>query len=435
MSTFQIIVITASIIIGIVAVLIFAGVIPMPCFTSSCTNNQFGGNIVVWGTVSNENIRTLLQDFNQENSDFFRVQYVEKSVDSYEREILSALASGVGPDVIFVNQNMIISAKNNLYPLPFSNFSERQFLDTFVDEGTLFLNNQGVLALPLAIDPMVMYWNKDLFAGAGIASAPQYWEQFLTLPVKITNRDERGNITTSAVALGGLNNVVHLSDIISTFFMQLGDPIVIMQNGVPSVVLGLTNEGLNSAASALRFYADFSNPAKDAYSWNSSLPNSRDVFESGQLAIYFGKASEYRGIKKRNPHLNFDVAVMPQRQNTKTKRSTFGDITGVSVLKNSKNSTTAFRVALALSSTKWGDAFSKAEYLPSARRDVLSQGASDSVLDVFGKSALLSSSWLDPSPADTNTIFSDMIDSVITGDNDTRDAVVRARNQLEVLFK
>jgi hypothetical protein len=37
------------------------------------------------------------------------------------------------------------------------------------------------------------------------------------------------------------------------------------------------------------------------YSWNRSLPNSSDAFANGDLAIYFGFASEYAKMKeKRN---------------------------------------------------------------------------------------------------------------------------------------
>ena len=43
------------------------------------------------------------------------------------------------------------------------------------------------------------------------------------------------------------------------------------------------------------------------------------MFAKGALAMYFGYAGEWAGIKARNPHLNFDIAEVPQIKATKQK--------------------------------------------------------------------------------------------------------------------
>jgi len=91
----------------------------------------------------------------------------------------------------------------------------------------------------------------------------------------------------------------------------------------------------------MRFYTEFSKSNKDSYTWNRSLPPSRSMFEAGDLALYFGYASEYKAIKLKNPHLNFDVAMMPQVGPTATKL-TFGRMYGVGVVSASKNQAGAF---------------------------------------------------------------------------------------------
>ena len=43
----------------------------------------------------------LIQEFNTANT-VLSVQYAEKSADAFNQELLEALASGAGPDMIFV---------------------------------------------------------------------------------------------------------------------------------------------------------------------------------------------------------------------------------------------------------------------------------------------------------------------------------------------
>ena len=125
-----------------------------------------------------------------------------------------------------------------------------------------------------------------------------------------------------------------------------------------------------SAQSALRFYTEFSNPAKTTYSWNRSLPSSKDVFIAGDLAMYFGFASELDDIEKKSPHLNFDIAPVPQAKDA-IARMTYGNMQAITVLKSSKNPTTTFYAASFMTSPEFNFVFSTISALPPPRRDLL----------------------------------------------------------------
>ena len=98
--------------------------------------------------------------------------------------------------------------------------------------------------------------------------------------------------------------------------------MLILQTG--NDIIERTDEGLESvinravditgspAESAVRFFMEFSNPSKRTHSWNRGMPESKDTFSAGDLAVYFGLASELSDISLKTPHLNFDVAVVPQ---------------------------------------------------------------------------------------------------------------------------
>jgi len=188
-------------------------------------------------------------------------------------------------------------------------------------------------------------------------------------------------------------------------------------------------------SSVIKFYIQFSDPAKSTYSWNVSLPNSETAFSNGLLATYFSKASNLGSIKRSNPHLNFSVATLPQRD-LSTTRATFGDIYGLSVLKNSKNQSTAFRFIFDLSADSQAvKELSDILFLPPARRDLLAEGNLDTAMSIFYDSAIIATSFLDPSYSDTNSIFASMINSVISGRASESKAISTAQIELNNLLR
>lgn len=430
MSNFQIGLLLVCAFFGLIAVGVFAGIVPVP----GASEQQYGGEVTLWGTLPEAQVGQYFADFNSTNSDFFRLNYVQKNPATFEDQLISALASGKGPDLVLFPQDLLVSQADKLLPIPYSGLSERDFRDAYIDEAALYLGVRGAVALPLYVDPLVMYWNRDLLSSNGIAEPPKVWEQFPALPEKLTRRDARGTITQSAVALGGVRNVDWQKDILSTLIMQVGDRIVARNNeGEIQAVLGGGANDRSAAPAALRFYTEFANPSKTSYSWNSALPNSRTAFEAGILAIYFGHASEYKSIKQKNPHLNFDVALMPQRENSATK-ITFGRMYGLAVLKASKNAQTALTAAYVLAGADNSRALSLLVGLPSALRSVVGEKVQDLALDVFNRSAIISRGWLDPRPEQTNLVFQEMAESVIINKNTEEQAVIGAARRLDDLL-
>src|SRR3989344_2131916 len=364
MSTFQLAVISifvAFIVIGVGAFALFGGV--------------FGGGgigaVTVWGTMPQETADYLLDSLRSADKSLQDVHYVEKGAGSYGSTLLNAMASGSAPDLFLVTQEQLGQFSDKIVVIPYGTVSQSQFVSAYVDEGQLFLTPQGSLALPFMIDPLVMYWNRDLFGSAGIASAPAYWNDFLTLAPKMYSADSSQNITRSAVALGAWSNVAHAKEILSTLFMQAGEPITGRNaQGALMPVFGNTpsNTSGNPAESALRFYTEFGNPSKTTYSWNRSLPRSDEAFIAGKLGVYFGFASEYRTLGERNPNLRFAVAVMPQLQ--AGNKSTYGRLTALAIPRAARNVAGAAAVAQKLSGAPAAAVLAVYTGLPSARRGV-----------------------------------------------------------------
>ena len=430
MSKFQIIIIAVCVIAVLIAVLIFAGVLP------GFKKGGAGGKateISMWGTFPQGKIRTLFSDFNKENIDFFKINYSEKKSSDYENEIINNLASASGPDIWVLTQDLILKDKDKVFAIPFVSYKERNYRDNFIDSAELFIDGQNIVGLPLAVDPIVLYWNRDLFSSNGISRPPQYWDEFLIDVQNLVKRDQAGNITQAGAALGEFQNVKNAKEILSMLILQTGNPIV--KSDTRDVVLGERGENLlDPTESTVRFFNEFSNPGKTSYSWNRALADSDKMFIAGSLAMYFGYASELEGIKAKNPHLNFDIVEVPQIKDGKI-RATFGRIYSLVISKNSPQFQAVFSALLKLTDKDFSKSFSKAIGLGSARRDVLAEGTDDPFLSVVYKSTIMSRAWLEPDPAQVSEIFKNMVESSATGRLKISEAVKNAKNKLEELIK
>ncbi len=410
---FQIVVLGIFSVLLIVGFLGFSGKLPIPKGKEDINY----GNVTLWGTIPSSVMNTVIAD-NISNNKNIKINYVEKNRDTFARDFIEALASGIGPDIFMLSQDEILRNQDKIALIRYTTVSERVFKDTFIEEGEMFLRPEGIVAIPFTIDPMIMYWNRDIFTNASIVAPPTRWSEFYGLVPRIVVRDSGGDITQSFVSFGEYQNVLHAKDILSTLIMQTGALIVQNKNGVLAADLGVQN----MATPAVGFFTEFARSDKDSYSWNRSLPYSRSMFEAGDLALYFGYASEYGSIKQKNPHLNFRIAVMPQADQS-LKRVTFGRMQGIALAKSSKNIVGAMQAVLILSGSDIVGSVAKISGLPPVRKDLLMVRSTDDVFPVLYDSALISRAWHDPSPAESNRLFEEMISNINSGKLKTSEAL------------
>ena len=396
---------------------IFAGgiVLGIAIFAlSKGTTNQLY-NLVIWGTMPNAHFEAIYKNSALRSSKSIQLQYVKKDQATFDAEFVEALADGVGPDIVILRDDLVYKYRNKIYTIPFQSYSERSFKDQFIEGSEIFLTKEGIVALPLMVDPMVMYWNRDMFSNNLLAQPPQYWDEMYALVEKMTRRDNSANILQSTIALGEWTNITHAKEVLSMLLLQAGTPIT---SRVEYGVVSLLNNQLNYAAapgqSAVNFYTQFANPTAPSYSWNRSLPSSANFFLSGNLAMYLGFASEIFGIQQKNPNLNFDVTYVPQIRDAE-KKTVFSHFYAASIVKQSKQIGAAFTAMVAFVEPAPIQALESFTNLPPVRRDLLSAKPTDAYRFIFYNSALLSRSWIDPDPAKSSAIFRDMIEGVTSG--------------------
>jgi len=427
MKSFQTIVLIIFILLIVLAVFIFA--------TSGNSNTSDANiNMVVWGTLDGIVMNDFFRAQKILNNDFPNVDYVEKDPVLYEDEIINATARGQSPDLFLVTNENLLDLQDLIFPIPFSSYSERSFKDNFIEGAEIFIKSGNIYAFPLAVDPMVMYWNRSLFQSYGLSQPPKYWDEFLTIAPRITEKDDALNIKKSAVSLGEYDNINHAKEIISSIMFMSDNSIVAgVQTGELRSVFAEREGQASPSESALRFYTDFANPTKTTYSWNRSLPEAKEYFLSGNLAVYFGFSGELEEIRNKNPNLNFDVALMPQIRDF-NNRAVFGNIYGLAVAKTSKNISPALRLLGSVTSQSSAIEINEGLFLPPVRRDLLAQKQDSAANDIFWNSAIISKSFLVPDKVATEDLFEEMIESIISGRSRLGEAISRFDTSLNKLL-
>ncbi|MDP3784603.1 MAG: extracellular solute-binding protein [bacterium] len=427
MGKLQIGIIIVIIIIVLFAILIFSGVLPgiRPFGT------QKSSSVLAWGTLPEEALNQSLSDFNR---DFRNIafSYVEKAADTFESELVNALASGQGPDLVIFPSEFILEHRDKFSLITPELLSERAFRDTFADGTELLILKSGTLGLPLVIDPLVLYFNRDLFQNEGLALPPKTWDEFLASSGRLTKIDPAGNIIQSGSALGLESNVDHFKEILSLLILETGNPIVERET-LRVALEDNSSETLRPAENALRFFTEFSNPQKSSYAWSRAQGSSFEAFAQSRLAMYFGFGSEFEKIRASNPHLNFDLAPVPQIPRARLNL-TYGRIISAGISRQARDPLSAWQVMQFLVSRTRLREISQNLLLAPARRDLLAEKNQNPILETLFREAIKSRFWLEADAVKTTEIFSNMVKSVYSGRKEPIDAVRDAKLQLETLY-
>ena len=426
MKNFQIIILVVFIAAAILGVLVFSGAIPI-----GKTSTGSLGSVVLWGTLPNAVMSPVLKDFNEANPTFV-VTYVQKSADTFDQDLLEASASGVGPDIFFLPDNLVFHYTDKIFAIPYTSYPLVSFKNNFASAGEVFLTSKGILAFPISIDPLMIYYNRSMLDANGVIYPPSYWDEMTNMVSTLTKKDDSNKIIKSAIAFGHFSNIVHAKDILATLFMQAGNPIIKEKDGVLSSTLDSSIGNFN-LPSILKFYTDFADPNNALYSWNKSFPNSNNAFSKEDLTFYFGFASELQSLINKNPNQNFFVAPMPQIRNSNSK-VTGARVTGLAISSFSKNLNTAFLAASLMATGDFASKLVTAAGITPARRDLLAIKLQDAYSPIFYSSALYAKSWLDPSPKDTDIIFSGMINAVLSNNMSVTDAIKDTDSKLNLLL-
>ncbi len=400
-------------------------------------NSATQSQITIWGSFPSQYLSSIINNELNRRGDI-SFTYVEKNEETLGQEFTEALSEGGGPDLLLISQEELWGLKGKLLPIPYTNITERTFRESFAEGGEIFLLPDGIAALPLSIDPMILYYNRDLLSAQGIAKPIGYWDEIYAASGKLTRRDSAGNIIQSVMALGEASNIGNFKELLSLLFLQAGTDITAMGGSEGRELRSIlaVNPGLpiSPADAALDFYTQFANPAKNYYSWNRTLTDAQTNFALGESAYYAGFASELPVIRSKSSTLNLGFSLIPQSR-INQRVITYGRIYGLAISRGTKNPDASLEAARRIIARDIAKSLSEFTALPPVRRDLLSSRPKEADASLFYDAALQAHGWLDPNPEGSRAVFKEAVESVTSGRARTSSAINEASRRLETLIK
>lgn len=399
------------------------------------------------------------------------VTYKKKTEETYREDLLSAFAEGNGPDVFLIRNAWIPLFKNLIESAPDNMVTEKEFRDAFADVTVNDLIVDGkIYGMPLALDSLALYYNKDLLNAAGISTPPATWEEFLQDVRLLNSIDSYGNIRQSGASMGTAKNINRSTDVLLAIAMQEG--LQIGRDGFYDNVQVQSEQMKQS----LDFYTQFARANSPYYSWNPKQHYSLDAFYEGNLAMTINYSWNLDTIRKKNAKLNFGVAPLPQfsgrppvnmsnywvlvvaknrnpkvvknvtpkfpvdKYNDLRIRESWQMLRYLTMPHPEKKITlrnfldTQFSVVVDIKDDP-AKVYLDATKQPSARRDLIEEEKKDTWLGPFAYGNLIAKSWRVGEVDKAEAALAEAIESVNRGDATIHQALAAAGNQIFILLK
>jgi multiple sugar transport system substrate-binding protein len=440
------------------------------CGCKDTNPKQYKINLEVWGfDDTSDTFAEIIDTFKKTDPNIESIEYKKLSADTYKKELIDAMAAGQGPDVFAIHNTWLPSFSDKIVPAPKETVSEQKLKKDFVDVvANDFLSEGSVWALPLSVDSLGLYYNKDFFNAASITSPPKSWDDFVADIGILTKVDNFGEISRSGASLGTAYNINRATDVLNLMMIQNGTEMT-DKDGIVSFDRSKIVDGksVSPGENALTFYTDFARTGSSKYTWNRNMHYSIDAFSEGNLAMMFNYSWHIKTIESKSPKLNFAVAPIPQFPGSTP--SNFANYWAYGVAKNktsSKNSanvtndiraneawkfiaflTTKAETPIQVKSNVAGTTkITNSNYdpasvylektgKPAARRDLIEAQKTDPKIGVFATDNLIAKSWKQADPDAIGAIFSEMIDQVNRGQSNVRDAIQSASKRVQQLYK
>jgi len=405
----------------LVLLLVFVGVLP------GGRGGEEQTELTIWGLDEDTRIwRTTISRFRNSYPDV-SVNFMEIDPENYESELLNALAANKGPDVFMFNSKWFVEHGDKVVPAPSTKITASTFAGLFpqvVEED--FVSSDRIYAMPLSVDTLALLYNRDIFDKKGVVFPPKTWSEFEEAVAKI-RVFQNGAITEKAAAIGGTSkSVSNAVDLVGLLMMQHGSTIV--NENFTRASLGREGEA------GLTQYTKFANPQDPLYTWRDSFGSSDESFANEEVAMVFAYPSDVKEIQDKNPFLDFEISKIPQVNVDNPVN--FANYWGLAVSSGSQSPDAAwdFVIFATTDKTSAEDYASQVGHAP-ALRFLIDNYLNNPDVGIFAEQALTAQSWPQVNDDEIDTLFNDMIRSVIEGEATVNKAISSARAEITELIR
>ena len=341
------------------------------------------------------------------------IEYKKLSWDDYEDQFIDNISSDDLPDIFVIRGDSLAKYEDYISSCPDSVMSSDDFKNTFVEVAyNDLVSEDQIYGIPLSVDSLALYYNKDLFEEAELDLPPETWDEVKDYAQELTEKDEDGTITQAGIALGTSKNIGWPSDILQAMMLQKEISMVDQEkNAIFNLCSSELDEVSCPGAETLELYTSFIDPESEWQSWDNDLSRNTEMFVQGKLAMMINYSFQVSQIKSQNPDLDFAVAPLPRVE--KGKNITYARYWVLAVSKKSEHPEQAWDFIKFLSSKESNKEYCANTSNPTSRLDLINEPQEDPILGVFIQQALSSKSWYKKDAYKVEDMFGEAINKVV----------------------
>ncbi len=443
-------------IISLFGFIILVGVILVFTMLNKPTPTPAKVSLTIWGVWDEtSDLQTIINSYNALHP-YITITYSKIRYEEYEEMLLKGWAIGNGPDIYAIPNSWVTQySQNFITPMPastrvayyntkkvlFKTETEieyktetsltptnikRDYIDVVYPD---IIRSNKIYGLPLGINTLALYFNRDLLNQANVVNPPQTWSEFTNIVQKSVIINDEDQIIRAATALGTYNNIPNASDIVTLLLMQNGANMTVSKDLAQFYQPTADDPTYFPATQALRFYTDFANSGKSVYTWNQEMPDALNEFAAGKLAFLFAYPFQEKEINSKSHGLNYEIAAIPQININ--NRVNYANYWVYTVAKNSPYVGFAWNFLQYASKASIVTDYLETTKQTSVLRSVITDQLADPDRGVLAQQALTAKSWYygqNPQQADKH--FSDMITAIINETLTIDKALEVAANQI-----
>jgi multiple sugar transport system substrate-binding protein len=234
--------------------------------------------------------------------------FFSTSLREAEQKLSAAVPTGTGPDIFDIGTNISVNfiAAGLIQP-------NEAGIDQYLKSGgwndfvvDFFTTDGQSYGLPLMEGSRAsMYYNKAMFAEAGLAGPPATFPELVDAARKLTKIDASGRMTRSGISLRLSGQGSGITEKFRFVLEPAGGSLLVKTAG------GKYHNGFDNDAgrAALQFYVDA--VQKDKID-DPKIQHDADAFVAATTAMLFREAWVIGEIQQKNPSLDYGVAPIPR---------------------------------------------------------------------------------------------------------------------------
>ncbi len=255
---------------------------------------------------------TLIANFEKANPGI-TVKMTTFPYDDYRTKVAAAIPSGQGPDVVQLYYGWLNDYVDAglIQPLPTDMFPPEKIDADFFPMVQAMKRDGKYMALPTAVRALALFYNKKLFAEAGITAPPATLDELVADAKLMTKADGAGNITQEGIT-SGMAGQDH-SWLREVLFRQFGT--------APYSDDGKTVTYDNEkGAAALQWYVDLQ--LKEKVTNSTFMDEAQAAFKAGRAGMHLD--GSYRiGALQATKGLDWGVAELPEMNGVKSNYASY----------------------------------------------------------------------------------------------------------------